>query len=64
MNSDAIQVVTFLFSSIWRLFNSWYIPGTHTTPAAFAMFSLTLLLTIKVLRMTFNSGVLDGDDDK
>lgn len=64
MTSDAIQVLTFVFSSVWRLFNSWYIPGTHTTPAAFAMFSLTLLLTIKVLRMIFNSGVLDGEDEK
>lgn len=64
MTSDAIQVLTFVFTSVWRLFNSWYIPGTHTTPAAFAMFSLTVLLTIKILRMIFNSGVLDGDDDK
>lgn len=64
MTSDAIQVLTFVFTSVWRLFNSWYIPGTHTTPAAFAMFSLTVLLTIKVLRMIFNSGVMDGDNEE
>lgn len=63
MTSDAIQVITFVFSTLWRLFNSWYIPGTHTTPAAFALFSLTLLLTVKVVRMIFNSDVLDGDDE-
>lgn len=64
MTSDAILVISFVFRTIWRIFNSWFIPGTHTTPAAFAMFSLTLLLTVKVVRMIFNSDVLDGDDDK
>lgn len=63
MTSDAFQVLTFIFRAVWRLFNSWYIPGTHTTPAAFAMFSLTLLLVVKVVRILFSTNVLGGDDE-
>lgn len=63
MTNDAFQVLTFIFRSVWRLFNSWYIPGTHTTPAAFAMFSLTLLLVVKVVRILFNTNVLEGEDE-
>lgn len=63
MTNDAYQILTFIFRSVWRIFNSWYIPGTHTTPASFAMFSLTLLLVIKVVRIIFNTNVLEGDDE-
>lgn len=33
MTDDAISVLVCLFSNIWRLFNSWLIPGTNVTPA-------------------------------
>lgn len=33
MTNDAISVLVCLFSNIWRLFNSWFIPGTNVTPA-------------------------------
>lgn len=33
MTNDALSVLVCLFSNIWRLFNSWYIPGTNVTPA-------------------------------
>lgn len=49
MTADGILVLRALFSLIWRLFTSWYIPGTHTTPAAFAVF---ILVTGLVLRST------------
>lgn len=47
MTADAIMIVEFLFSAIWRFFTSWYIPGTNVTPAAMAFF---LLLSAFVLR--------------
>lgn len=49
MTADAVLVLRAIFSLIWRLFTSWYIPGTHTTPAAFAIF---LLVSGLVLRST------------
>lgn len=33
MTNDALAVIVCLFTNIWRLFNSWYIPGTNVTPA-------------------------------
>mgnify|MGYP004510314115 CR=1 FL=1 len=33
MTNDALSVLVCLFSNIWRLFNSWCIPGTNVTPA-------------------------------
>lgn len=33
MTNDALSVLDCLFSNIWRLFNSWRIPGTNVTPA-------------------------------
>lgn len=47
MTSDAIQIVRFLFTTIWAMFTSWYIPGTNVTPAGMAFF---LLLSSFILR--------------
>lgn len=33
MTNDALSVLVCLFHNIWRLFNSWRIPGTNVTPA-------------------------------
>lgn len=33
MTNDALSVLVCLFTNIWRLFNSWFIPGTNVTPA-------------------------------
>ena len=39
MTNDALSVLVCIFNTIWRLFNSWYIPGTNVTPAV-AMFGI------------------------
>lgn len=33
MTNDSLAVLVCLFSNIWRLLNSWCIPGTNVTPA-------------------------------
>lgn len=39
MTNDAILVLGTLFNTIWRLFTSWYIPGTNgVTPAMAFLF--------------------------
>lgn len=59
MTSDAILVVQCLFSTIWSLFTSWYIPGTNVTPAQFFLFlaSASLGITFIVRLLTVNPGI-------
>lgn len=49
MTRDGLLVLQCLFGNIWRLFTSWYIPGTETTPAAFFMFIAVCGLAFKFL---------------
>lgn len=49
MTHDGLLVLQCLFVNIWRLFTSWHIPGTETTPAAFFMFIAVCGLALKFL---------------
>lgn len=49
MTSDAFQIVQLLFTSIWRLFTSFDIPGTKMTPAEWAFFLLFFSLFLRFL---------------
>lgn len=53
MTSDALAVVQCLFQTIWRLFTSWHIPGTATTPAGFFIFALFLVLGLRLIKGIF-----------
>lgn len=59
MTADALLVVRFLFTTIWSLFTSWYIPGTNVTPAAMGFFLLASVSILKILKLYF----LGGNDD-
>lgn len=48
MTLTAWQIVAFSLSEIWRLFNSWYIPGTAMTPAG-----LLLLMAFATIVVRF-----------
>lgn len=50
MTADALLVVQTVFSVIWRLFTSWKIPGTDTTPAAWFLFVALAVLALKFLK--------------
>lgn len=50
MTSDAILVLGSLFGVIWRLFTSWYFPGTNVTPAVAFMFLLAAALGLRFIR--------------
>lgn len=56
MTSDALLVVRFLFTEVWSLFTSWYIPGTNVTPAAMAFFLLSAFAVIRILKYFFIGG--------
>ena len=53
MTQDALSIVQTIFNSVWSLFNSWYIPGTHVTPAGFALFALFVALVIRFIKRLF-----------
>lgn len=56
MTADALAVLRVLFGSIWRIFTSWYIPGTNTTPAMFFVFLLFAVVVIKFVSFMFGVG--------
>lgn len=48
MTNDALICLTGIFTTIWRLFTSWYIPGTNgVTPAMAFMFVLAAGLGLR-----------------
>lgn len=62
MTSDALLAVQSIFSSMWRLFTSWYIPGTKMTPAGWAFFVLSSVLVVRFI-MRFGVTIEVSDDD-
>lgn len=50
MTSDVISILQLLFTTVWSLFTSWYIPGTNVTPASFFFFLLSAYFLIRILR--------------
>lgn len=59
LTSDAILVLKCVFQVIWSLFVSFEIPGTHTTPAEWALFSLLFITIVRFVRRL----LLDEDRD-
>lgn len=61
MTADAMLVVRFIFTSVWRFFNSWYIPGTNVTPAGMAYFLVASIFLLKVVKLIIFGGDNSGD---
>lgn len=64
MTSDGILVLRTVFVVIWSLFTSFEIPGTHTTPAEFAVFSLALVLSLRLVKIFLSVDVSHGGKDE
>lgn len=60
MTNDALSVVSVLFGTIFRLFTSWYIPGTNVTPAVAFFGILFVVIVFRIANKIFG---LWGDDD-
>lgn len=56
MTADGLAVVQTLFTTIWSLFTSWYIPGTRATPAEFAFFLIMAFIALRFLLSFLNRG--------
>ena len=53
MTDDALLVVECLFGTIWKFFNSWYIPGTNVTPAVMMFGFLFLKIVFRFVGQFF-----------
>ena len=53
MTDDAWAVVSLLFGSVFRLFTSWYIPGTNVTPAVAFFGILFIVIMFKIVGHVF-----------
>lgn len=53
MTDDALSVVSLLFGSVFRLFTSWYIPGTNVTPAVAFFGILFIAIMFKIVGHVF-----------
>lgn len=60
MTADVLRILHFIFTDIWRFFNSWYFPGTNVTPAGVIFFVLASTLMLKILKVYLLGG---GDND-
>lgn len=49
MTSDGITFISWFFQTFWIFFNSWKIPGTGLTPAAFFIGSSVLIMALKFI---------------
>ena len=54
MLDHAMPVLHSLFVTVWRLFTSWYFPGTVITPAAWGFFALAVVVWTLELRRIIN----------
>lgn len=53
MTNDSLLVVECLFRTIWKFFNSWYIPGTNVTPAVMMFGFLFLKIVFRFVGQFF-----------
>lgn len=60
MTSDALLVIQTLFSTIWKLFTTWAIPGTNTTPGAFFIFLLFASFVLRYIVRIITGAVSIG----
>lgn len=56
MTSDGILILQIVFGVIWRLFTSWYVPGTSVTPGMMLVFLAFAGIVWRVIR-SFNGAI-------
>lgn len=61
MTFDAFQVIFWLFHTVWRLFTSFYIPGTNFTVIEWGFFALMVSFVSRYFWRIFTGS--DGGDD-
>lgn len=54
MTNDAFIILQYIFGAIWRLFTSFYIPGTRVTPAGILFLVLFGTVVLRFVKRIFN----------
>lgn len=60
MTQDAYSIISTTFAQIWRLFNSWFIPGTNVTPAGWFLFLIVAGLGIRTFKRIITRDISDN----
>ena len=61
MTEQAFQVLRTVFSTIWRLFTGWHIPGTNLSPAVFLIGFVLFAVVIRIIKRVVG-GTSGGDE--
>lgn len=64
MTNNFFLALQWWFSSAWRLFTSFYIPGTNVTPAGMLLFGASAYVGVKFVKYIFFTGGSDGQSKK
>ena len=62
MTDDALLVVKSIFTTCFKLLNSWYIPGTNVTPAVALFGILFLSIIFRIVNHVFGLWGQEGND--
>lgn len=54
MTQDAFTLLSGALAQLFRLFNSWYLPGTHVTPLSLLLLAAFSTFLISFIRKTTN----------
>lgn len=56
MTQEVLQFIAGFFREFWKLFNSWYIPGTNVTPVGMILFCSWVPFTLKFIKELIGLG--------
>lgn len=56
MTQEVLDFLGGFFAQFWRLFNSWYIPGTNVTPAGLLLFCSFVPIAMKFIKNIIGLG--------
>ena len=64
MTVEASTFLSGFFANVWKLYNSWNIPGTNVTPIAWALFLLLIPVFIRMFKRLLNTPDASGGSSK
>lgn len=63
MLASSYDFISGFFTQLWRLYRSWFVPGTTMSPAEFLIGIFVLVSFVRFLRQ-FGSGFLNTSSGK
>lgn len=63
MTTNVFNLISTLFSSVWQLLTSFYIPGTNVTPAGLMIFVPTVVIGLKFFKRIFSAFGGNNEED-